>query len=469
MGDPNRILSVAQLAGTPRRRYYTGHDLQRAVAIDDLRAMAHRRLPRFVLEYLEGGAEEEASLLRDRTAFADWRFTPRQLVDVSHRSLRTPLLGRDAALPLVVAPTGLNGLFWPHADTALAQAAARSGIPFVQSTMSNDTVEDVARVEGLRHWWQLYVFGCDEVWQELLRRVEAAGCEALVLTTNAQIFGNREWSTRTQSTPTRPSFPTMLETLRHPRWLASTLLTHGMPQFRNVIDFVPKDHRSFFASAFWIRAHQPTSLSWKTVDRIRQRWKRPLVLKGILHLDDVRRAIDAGVDGVVLSSHGGRQLDWCVAGLDLLPAARSIVGDRIALYTSGGLRRGTDLLKACALGADAVWAGRAPLYGVCAAGSAGASRALEILEHEALDALGLAGATSITDLRHGRVVRAATHDSPGQQPQYGDASDTVGRAAVATVGADRAAASRPVGEQERKSMQPAEPAAAEHDLGIGSD
>jgi (S)-mandelate dehydrogenase len=407
VGDPNRFLSVAQLAGSPRRRFYKGHDLQRAVAIEDLRAMAHRRMPRFVLEYLEGGAEEEASLLHDRSAFAQWRFTPRQLVDVSQRSLRTDLLGREAPLPLVVAPTGLNGLFWPHADTALAQAAASRGIPFVQSTMSNDTVEEVARVQGLRHWWQLYVFGGDEVWQELLRRVEAAGCEALVLTTNAQIFGNREWSVRTRATATRPSLRTMLETLLHPRWLASTLLAHGMPQFRNVIDFVPKDQRAFFASASWIRAHQPTSLSWRTVEGIRKRWKRPLLLKGILHLDDVRRALDAGVDGVVLSSHGGRQLDWCVAGIDLLPAAREIVGDRMALYTSGGVRRGTDLLKACALGADAVWAGRAPLYGVCAAGARGARRALEILEKEAFDALGLVGATSVADLRHGLVVPAA--------------------------------------------------------------
>jgi (S)-mandelate dehydrogenase len=364
-------------------------------------------MPRFVLEYLEGGAEEESSLLRDRTAFAQWRFTPRQLVDVSHRTLRTRLLGRDAPLPLVVSPTGLNALFWPHADTALAAAAASRDIPFVQSTMSNDTVDDVARVKGLRHWWQLYVFGGDEVWQELLRRVEAAGCEALVLTTDAQIFGNREWSTRTQATASRPSLPTMLETLRHPRWLASTLLTQGMPVFRNVIDFVPRDRGEFFESAFWIRAHQPTSLSWRTVAKIRERWKRPLILKGILNLEDVRRSLDSGVDGIVLGTHGGRQLDACVSGVDLLPAARGIVRDRIALYLSGGVRRGTDILKACALGADAVWAGRAALYGVGAAGEAGAHRALEILEKEAFDALGLLGAASVAHLPNGFLVPAS--------------------------------------------------------------
>jgi (S)-mandelate dehydrogenase len=329
LGDPNRNTRVAQLDGHPRRRYYTGGDLARAVAVEDLRARTHARMPRFVLEYLEGGSEEEATLLRERTAYAEWLFMPRQLVDVSKRSLATTILGADAGAPLVIAPTGLNGLFRHGADTALAQAAAQAGVPFVQSTMSNDAMEDVAKVADLRHWWQLYVFGGDEVWQELLRRADAAGCEALVLTTNTQIFGNREWSTRTMATKSRPSVPTALEAALHPRWLASTLLTHGMPKFKNVIDFVPRDHRGFFGSAFWIREHQPTSMSWGTVDKIRQRWKKPFILKGILHLGDVRRAIDAGVDGVVLSSHGGRQLDGTVSALDLLPAAREIADGKL--------------------------------------------------------------------------------------------------------------------------------------------
>ena len=398
MGNPNRDLSVAQLLGTPRRRYYTGADLARAVAIDDLRARTHKRMPRFVLEYLEGGAEDEQTLKRERTAYAERCFTPLQLVDVSRRHLATTILHRPARMPLVVAPTGLNGLFRHHADTALAEAAAHAGVPFVQSTMSNDTIEDVARVANLRHWWQLYVFGGDEVWQELLRRADAAGCEALVLTTNAQIFGNREWSARTRATRTRPSLATVLDAAVHPRWLATTLLAHGMPAFSNVVDFLPRDKRSFFESAFWIREHQPTTMSWRTVARIRERWKKPFVLKGILHLDDVRRSLDAGIDAIVLSSHGGRQLDGAIAPLELLPAARAIVGNRAELFLSGGLRRGTELLKAVALGADAVLAGRAPLYGVCAAGAPGAKRALAILEKEALDAMGLLGARSVDEL-----------------------------------------------------------------------
>lgn len=395
--QPNRQTTLVQLEGTPRRRYYTGHNLKRALTIADLRAMTHERMPRLALEYLEGGAEDEETLLRERTAYADWRFTPRTLVDVSKRTLETEIIGRKAPMPLLVAPTGLNGVFHRHADTLLAQGAAKAGVPFIQSTMSNDSMERVAQVKGLRHWWQLYVFGGDEVWRALLDRADNVGCEALVLTTNTQIFGNREWDARTRATKTRPSIPTAIDAALHARWFASTL-AYGMPEFENVREFVPKDKRGFFETSFWIRDHQPTSMAWDTVARIREHWKKPFFLKGLMNLEDVRLALDSGVDGVILGSHGGRQLDWTVASLDLLPQARKLVGDRMALYMSGGIRRGTDMLKALALGADAVLAGRAPLYGVCAAGAPGVARALEILKQEATDAMGLLGASSVAEL-----------------------------------------------------------------------
>lgn len=399
-GEPNRHTALAQFEGTPRRSYYTGSDLNRAVAIADLRAMTHRKMPRFVLEYLEGGAEDEATLERERTAYADWRFMPRQLIDVSRRTLATIILGKPAAMPLIVAPTGLNGLFGDHADTALARGAASAGVPFCQSTMSNDTMAEIAAaVPNLRHWWQLYVFGGDEVWRAILDRADSAGCETLVLTTNTQIFGNREWETRTQSSKTRPSLPTTLDAALHPRWLVDTLAPRpGLPEFKNVIDFVPEGHRSFFESSDWIRRHQPTSMDWDTVRRIRDRWKKPFLLKGILHPKDIELALQSGVDGIVLSSHGGRQLDWTIAPLDVLPEARRIVGDRMALFLSGGIRRGTDVVKALALGADAVLAGRAMLYGVCAGGTPGVERALAILHQEMLDTIGLLGVTAVSEL-----------------------------------------------------------------------
>jgi (S)-mandelate dehydrogenase len=412
----NRYTSVAQLDGSPRRRFYTGGNLERALAVADLRARTHKLMPRFVLEYLEGGAEDEATLYREREAFAEWRFMPHTLVDEAHRSVSREILGRPADMPVIVAPTGLNGLFRHKADVQLAQGAARANVPFVQSTMSTDSMEEVARLAGLRHWWQLYVFGGEEIWQELLRRAEAAGCEALVLTTNSQIFGNREWDSRTRATRSRPSFGTIVDAALHPRWLAGTLARQGMPVFANVIDFVPQDRRGFFESAFWIRDQMPRSLSWDTLARIRGHWKKPFFIKGILNFQDLRLAIDAGVDGVMLGSHGGRQMDWAISALDLLEEAREIVGDRIALYVSGGVRRGTDILKALALGADAVLTGRATLYGLCAGGADGVARALAILRNETMNELGQLGVPSLDALNRDVLLRRGSLPAPAHHP-----------------------------------------------------
>lgn len=408
--------SPAQLGGTPRRNFYTGRNLDRVRTIADLRARAHRLMPRFVLEYLEGGAEDEATLARERIAYGDWRFVPRQLVDVSRRTLDGPVLGRPAKLPLVVAPTGLNGLFMKGADVAMAQGAAAAGVPFTQSTMSNQRMEEVAKVAGLRHWWQLYVFGPDEIWQELLRRAEACGVEALVLTTNSQVYGNREWDDRTRSSRTRPSLATTLEAALHPRWLATTLgAQRGMPVFENVVDFVPKDQRGFFDSAFWIRDQMRTSLGWEDVEKIRQRWTRPFLIKGLLHPDDLRRAVDAGVDGVILDSHGGRQADWAVAPLDVMPRAREATQGKVQLLMAGGIRRGTDIVKALCLGADAVLAGRAPLYGLCAHGSAGVAKALDILGKEAGNAMAQIGAATRAEL-NATLLSSAPHVAHPDRP-----------------------------------------------------
>ena len=390
--------SPAILHGTPERRLYGGRDLSRALTIADLRARAHRRLPRFALEYLEGGAEAEATLERNLEALASRLFAPQALRDVSQRELAVPLFGRRISMPVLVAPTGLNGVFWAGADRALAEAAAGAGIPFVQSTMSNMAVEEVAEVPGLRHWWQLYVFGDRAMQEALIGRVERAGCEALVVTTDAQIYGNREWNRRLSYSPGRLAWSTKLDAARHPGWFATTLLPQGMPSFPNILDFVPEEKRGFFDSAFWTREQMDKGLSWDDVARIRDLWPRRLLVKGLLRADDVERAAAVGADGVILSNHGGRQLDGAVSGMEVLPEARRLAGDRLTILADGGVRRGTDVLKGLALGADAVLVGRATLYGVAAAGREGAARALEILREETDRAMGQLGASSVADL-----------------------------------------------------------------------
>lgn len=406
MPDPNAQKGLVETDGTPRRIYYTGRNVDRALSIADLRARTHKLMPRFVLEYLEAGAGEEATLARERAAFAEWRFLPHVFRDVSQRSARCELLGQKTRLPLAIAPTGLNGLFMRRGDTALAQGAAAFGVPFTQSTMSNDRLEDVAKTPGLRHWWQLYLFGGEEIWQELVDRAAAAGCEALVLTVNAQIFGQRNWDRRQRIGKTKPTLSSVFNTALHPRWLATTL-NRGMPPFPNVIDFVPKNKRSFFKSASWIREQMPRDMSWNDVAKIRARWKRPLFVKGILHPDDARAALDSGIDGIILGSHGGRQADWSASPLDVLPRVRAIVGEDKLIYMAGGIRRGTDILKALALGADAVMTGRATLYGLCAYGARGVERALEILEGEVLNGMGQLGVADLEGLSRDILVAAA--------------------------------------------------------------
>jgi (S)-mandelate dehydrogenase len=404
--------SPARLGTTPQRRFYSGRNLAHALTIEDLRAMAHRRLPDFALEYLEGGGEDEQSLARNLAALAEWRFVHRACVDVSKRDLSTILFGRRMAMPVIVAPTGLNGVFWPHADLRLAEAAAEFGVPFAQSTMSNDDMGRVARVPELRYWWQLYVFGPPEVREHLIDRAREVGVEALIVTVDAQIYGNRGWDKRSMGRPNGLGWSAKFDALMHPRWFATRML-HGMPRFDNVIQFVPRGRRRLFDSAHWIRSQMDQALTWETLARIRERWPRQLILKGVLDVADVARAAEIGVDAVALSNHGGRQLDWTVAPLDVLPAARREVGDRIALIADGGMRRGTDVIKALALGADAVFAGRAILYGVAAGGRKGAKRALDILYEELERDFGLLGVRAVAELSPRLLVHAA-HPSDGQ-------------------------------------------------------
>jgi (S)-mandelate dehydrogenase len=271
--------------------------------------------------------------------------------------------------------------------------------------MSNDEMSPVARVPGLRYWWQLYVFGPAEVRNTLISRARENGCEALIVTVDAQIYGNREWHKRTMAGPTALGWSGRFDALMHPRWLSHGILTHGMPSFKNVIEFVPRDKRGLFQSAHWIRSQMDKALSWELMARIRESWPRKLIIKGLLTVEDCVRAAEIGADAVAISNHGGRQLDWAVAPLDLLPAVRRAVGDRLTILVDGSFRRGTDVIKALALGADAVFVGRGVLYGVAAGGRNGARRALDILREELGRDLGLLGVLSVAELNPSLLVR----------------------------------------------------------------
>ncbi|HYB31965.1 MAG TPA: alpha-hydroxy acid oxidase [Steroidobacteraceae bacterium] len=379
------------------RHPFTSRDIARALSIADLRAIARRRVPGFVFEYVEGGGEDEATLHGNRAALERLRFVPRTLIDTSARHQRTAILGQIAQAPLVIAPTGLNGLLYPDGDVALARAAAKFGVPYTLSTVSTTRLEDVARRAGGRLWMQLYVLKERAVARDILQRAGAAGYEALVFTTDANVFGNREWDQRSYRQPGKPTVRALLDTLRHPRWVWQMLVRHGMPRFRNLESFLPPGLTPMGASTV-IPPLFDASIRWDDLGWIRQHWRGKLLIKGVLSGADAERAAALGCDGIVVSNHGGRQLDYCVAPIEVLPEIIAAVGARLPVIVDSGFRRGSDVVKALAFGAQAVMLGRAMLYGLIAGGQAGVDRALTILITEIDRLLGQLGCNSVAEL-----------------------------------------------------------------------
>jgi (S)-mandelate dehydrogenase len=376
--------------------------LDDAVNVDDLRRIAERRLPRFVFDYIDGGAEDERTLAHNRGAFARLRFRPRTLVDVSRRDTSTRILGAPSALPVVVGPTGLNGLAWRDGDLSLAQAASAAGVPFAMSTVSMSLVEDIAREAPGRLWLQAYVFSERRITDAIMQRALAAGFECAVLTSDFPVAGKRERDFRSGLLPLqRLTARTKLDMLMRPRWLA-TVATRR-PRFVNVERELGagRDVNAFVGHGMFDPA-----FAWDDVRRFRDRWPRKLLLKGVLRADDAERAVAAGVDGLVLSNHGGRQLDGAISGLDALPEVARAVAGRASILVDGGVRRGSDIAKAVALGAEGVLLGRAPVYGLAAGGRAGAARAIAILAEEFDRTLALTGCPDVGSLTPDLVVPA---------------------------------------------------------------
>jgi (S)-mandelate dehydrogenase len=381
-----------------KRRRYRGSNVERALTIEDLRQIARRRTPNFAFEYVEGGAEEEVALRRNRSVFDDIALIPRTLVDVSNRRLGIQLFGSDAALPFLIGPTGVNGFLAHEGDLQLALAAARAGIPFTLSTVSTVAMEDIARRAGGRLWMQLYMYRDREWARRFVERVEKAGFEALVLTVDTSVPGHREWDLRNFRRPAQLNLRNKLDVLMHPRWLFDVMIPHGPPRLANVADLVPPGQNSARSASSALGKQLDPSLNWKDVAWLRDLWPRTLIIKGISGVEDALLAAQHGADGIVLSNHGGRQLDGAVSPMEVLPEVAARLKGRLTIMIDSGFRRGSDIVKALLLGADAVLLGRAPVYGLAAGGQSGVARAIEILRTEVERVMGLLGCDSIADL-----------------------------------------------------------------------
>lgn len=371
-----------------------------AFNIADLRAIARRRLPKGIFEFVDRGAEDEVSLRNNRAAFDRIRLRPRVLVDVSRRNQEITLFGHRQKMPIAIAPTGAAGILWHEGEIALARAAAAAGIPFTLATGSLTAMEKVAERAGGRLWFQLYMYADRSLSYQLVERAKAAGLEGLVVTVDSPVFSNREYNLRNGFTiPLSYTPRNIADVLRHPRWLAGVLsrylLTTGMPRYENYPDAVKS---SITARPMGRALKLNDSLTWEDVRVLRKRWPRTLMVKGILRSRDAALAADCGADAVIVSNHGGRVVDGALAPIEALPEVVDAVGKRIPVIVDSGFRRGTDVVKALALGASAVLIGRATLYGTAAAGEAGAARAITFFREEIDRTLALLGCGSIDAL-----------------------------------------------------------------------
>ncbi len=387
-----------------KRKLYSGNDFRKAVSIDELYEIARCRVPNFALEYVIGGAEDENSLNWNQTSLKSIRFKPNTLVDTSSRHQRINLFGQEVNSPLIIAPTGLNGMLHHRADIALAQAAKNNNIPFSLSTVSNVSLEDVANEVGGRLWMQLYVMTERDITRDILKRADDQNYEALVFTTDANVFGNREWDKRNYRAPAKLTMRNIMDVACHPRWMFDVLIPYGVPRFENIVKFMPPEAKTAKGGvAIFPKLFAP-DISWDEVAWLREKWPRKLILKGILNVADAIHATELGCDGIILSNHGGRQLDSCVAPIEVLPEIVEAVGDKMTIIIDSGFRRGTDVLKAIALGANAVMIGRATLFGLAAGGQDGVNHALSILTTEIDRALGQLGCTSLDELHPEMLV-----------------------------------------------------------------
>lgn len=371
----------------------------RVINIEDLRRRARRRLPRVVFEYLDGGADGEVTLRENCRAFETLTFRPRQAVPLPPCELRTTVLGTEIAFPALLAPVGYSRLMHPGGEVAAARAAGQAGTIYILSTISGHRLEHVRAASSGTVWFQLYLMGGREAAEASIERARAAGFSALVLTVDTPVAGLRERDFRNGMTELlagslRQKVPYLPQLFSHPRWLTAFLLDGGLPKLENVV--IPGQGPMPLVDIGAALAR--TAVTWQDMRWLREHWPGPIVVKGILSGDDARCAIDAGADAIVVSNHGGRQMDCVSPTLRALPEVVAAVNGQVEVLMDGGVRRGSDIVKALCLGARAVLCGRAYAYGLAAAGEVGVTRALEILRADMERTLKLLGCTSVAKL-----------------------------------------------------------------------
>jgi L-lactate dehydrogenase (cytochrome) len=372
--------------------------LSRAACVADLRRVARRRLPRGVFDYIDGAAEDELTRRRNAAAFRRVEFRPRVLAGAATVDPSTTLLGGRLPVPIVLAPTGFTRLASPGGELDAARAAALAGLPYCLSTMATRSIEEVAAASSGPKWFQLYVWRDRGLVKDWLARAAAAGYQAIVVTADAPVLGRRERDVRRGfSLPPKIGPGTLVDGAVHPGWTWEFLRAEPI-RFANVSGVAGIDGTEAVRLAEFSNAQFDPGLSWRDLDWIRGVWDAPIIIKGIQTVADARLAADVGVAGIVLSNHGGRQLDGAPPSLELVRPVADAVGDRLEILCDGGVRRGSDVLKAVALGARACMIGRAYLYGLAAAGQRGVERVLELFDADIRRTMTLLGCRSIPDL-----------------------------------------------------------------------
>jgi isopentenyl diphosphate isomerase/L-lactate dehydrogenase-like FMN-dependent dehydrogenase len=389
-----------------------------AYNIADLREMARRRLPKGMFEFVDRGTEDELALANNRAAFERIKLKPRTLVDVSGRNQEITLFGKKSPLPIVVGPTGTAGLLWYQGEIGLARAAAAAGIPFTVAINSMTAMETIAEQAGGRLWFQLYMWSDRALSHQIVARAKAAGFEALIVTVDGAVGANREYGHRNGfEMPFRFNRRNVAGVLARPGWLFSVLLryalTSGIPRFEN---YPPEIMDKLTARTLKRAFLKNDSLDWNDIRTLRKLWPGVLMVKGILHPQDAILAADCGADGVIVSNHGGRMLDSSPAPIEVLPEILDAAGKRLTVMVDSGVRRGADVVKALALGAQAVLIGRATLYGTAAAGEAGAARAIAILREETDRVMALIGACNVAALNRAFLHVAGTPPRDTDRP-----------------------------------------------------